>query len=66
MNYDNFRARNKYCPANTKEEIDDITKDLTPDSIEEEKKKCQKFDCQLMKGDSNMNTQVDIIYYLNI
>jgi len=52
-----YRARNKYCPANTKEEIDDITKDLTPDSIEEEKKKCQKFDCQLMKGDSNMNTQ---------
>ncbi len=53
-----FRVRNKYCPANTKEEIDDITKDLTPDSIDEEKKRCQKLDCQLLKGDTNMNTQV--------
>merc|ERR1740131_916623 len=33
-----YRARNKYCPAATKEELDDLTADITTDSIEEQKK----------------------------
>jgi len=49
-----YRVKNKYCPASTKEDIEDLTKDMTPDSIEEQKLRAHKIS---EKGDTNMNTQ---------